>query len=194
MNKDSIDASIGLRFTLELLKRYRESGLLQATISRLPGISGKCQISITVIRGEVVSCLAKDQKGQRYTVHIQVLLKLDKDRGPFEWTLLPLAQVEKLVFTPQQISPFLPRQPGQNNIHPNKLSDSSIPHVIADFDFKRFKSWDPKPQKALFILYSLVDGKRTIKDIKQVFPLPSQLVEEGLHVLLSINAIAILAQ
>jgi hypothetical protein len=223
MQKDIIDASVGLRFTLELLKRYRESGLLQATISRLSSISEKCQVSITVIRGEVISCLAKDQKGHRYTVNIHTLIKLDKDRGPFEWNLLPLAQVEKSTPTPLhlqitqvekstptslhlriapvgkstptplQISQFLPGQGQwrQNNIHANKASNSPIPYVIADFDYKRLKEWDTKPKKALFVLYSLFDGNRTIEDIKQAAPLPPRLVEKGLRVLLSMKVIAI---
>ena len=191
MDKDSIDASVGLRFTLELLKRYRESGLLQAWVSHLPRISGKCQASITVIRGEVTSCLARDRKEHIYTVNINVLLKLDKDRGPFEWNLLPLAQVEKLAPAPQRTSPLLLGQSGENSIHLSKRSNSPIPYVTAKFDFNLLISWAPEQKKALFILYSLVDGNRTIEDIKQAVSLPSHLVEEGLRVLISMNVIAI---
>ena len=190
MDKDHIDASVGLRFSLELLKKYQESGLMQALIARLPGISGKCGVSITIIGGKVISCLAKDQKGRIYTVDINMLLKLDKDRGPFEWNLLPLAQTEKAPPLSQQSLP-VQEQFSQNNAHIYKPFNSPIPYAIANLNLNLLTSWTPEQKQALFRLYSLVDGNRTVDDIKKAISLSSQLVEEGLQVLVSMNVIAI---
>jgi hypothetical protein len=191
MDKDSIDASVGLRFSLELLKKYQESGLLQAVVSRLPGVSGKCEVSITIMQGTVTSCLAKDQKGHIYTVDINVLLKIDKDRGPFEWNLLPLA--EQTHSSSEELPLPIPR-PEQSRQHRNytyKPFNSPTPYIIANLNLNLLTSWTPEQRQALFKLYSLVDGHKTIDDIKQAVSLSSELVEEGLRVLVSMNVIAI---
>jgi hypothetical protein len=195
MDKDGIDASIGLQFSLELLKNYQENALMQAWVSRLPGISGKCEVAITIVQGTVTSCLAKDQKGQMYTVDIHMLLKLDKDRGPFEWKLLPLAPSEKTSSLSQRHSPpsqelEYPEQ-NRNSHYTYKSFNSARPYPTAKLNFSLRSSWTSEQKQILFLLYSLVDGKRTIEDIKQAVSLPPQFVEEGLRILASLDVIAI---
>jgi len=119
MDKDSMDASIGLQFSLELLKKYRKNGLLQAFVSRVPGISGKCHVEVAVMQGDVISCRAKNQGGNIHNVDINLLLKLDKIRGPFEWRLIPLAQGEnRTTSTTQPLSPSLLVEESGSSIRP----------------------------------------------------------------------------
>src|SRR5579864_4790683 len=114
-----MDASIGLEFSLELLKKYRKNGLLQAFVPRVPGISGKCHVEVTVLQGVVTSCRARNQGGNLYNVDINLLLKLDKIRGPFEWKLVPLAQGEKgAISTTEPPSPSVSERNSSTGIHP----------------------------------------------------------------------------
>ena len=195
MDKDYMDASIGLQFSLELLKRYRESGLLQAQISGLPGISGKGNVEITILQGDVTSCLARDQQGRPFRVDLEVLLRLEKVRGPFGWNLFPFTQGEQRVPVPQHLSHSLPRQEpgllGENTLQTGQLSSYLIPCITAKLRFKQVAAWTPNQKHALLTIYSLVDGKRTVEDIKRDVSFSSQYVEKGLRVLAGINVIRI---
>lgn len=238
MDKDSMDASIGLQFSIELLKKYRKNGLFQAFVSRVPGISGNCHVEVTVLQGVVTSCRARNQEGNIYNVDINLLLKLDKIRGPFEWKLVPLAQGEKSAVstteppssslsgrstgahpilgrttrplspslseresasgvrpiggrTTQPLSPSLLEQFAQNKQQVNQSPNSLIPRVKATLNFNQSSSWTPTQKHALVTIYSLIDGNRSIADIKQAVAFPPQLVEEVLQVLVWIGVITL---
>jgi len=236
MDKDSMDASIGLQFSLELLKKYRKDGLLQAFVSRVPGVSGKCHVEVAIMQGDVISCRAKNQGGNIYNLDINLLLKLDEIRGPFEWQLIPLTPEEtRAASTTQPLSPSLWDGESGSNIRPvvgrttrslspslleressgivgrttqplepsllelfehnilqrNKSSNSPIPHVTARLTFNQTSALTPAQKHALITIYSLVDGNRSIEDIKQAVAFPPQLVEEAMQVLVWIGVIAI---
>ena len=65
MGKDGLDASLGLAFSLELFKRYRQSGVLQAEVSRIPGIRGRCTACLTLAEGEISSIYLEDRQKAR---------------------------------------------------------------------------------------------------------------------------------
>jgi hypothetical protein len=57
VDKDGIDASIGLAFSLDLFRRYKRSGILQAELCRLPGMSGSGVVSLHLV-GVIVTSSA----------------------------------------------------------------------------------------------------------------------------------------
>ena len=136
MDERFMDASIELGFSLELLKKYRKDGLLQAFVPRIPGISGKCHVEVTVMQGDVVSCRAKNQQGQIHNVDINLLLKLDEIRGPFAWKLFPSAQREKRdTSTTQPLPQYLSEQDSGSGIRPiTGRTTQPLPQYLSERD------------------------------------------------------------
>src|SRR5437867_2579811 len=85
MDTDSIDASIGLEFSLELFKVYKASGTLQALFRRVPGIQKNSIASLQLVEGAVVACFIEERVGQRLPITKAILIQYDNERGPFEW-------------------------------------------------------------------------------------------------------------
>jgi len=63
MNKDRIDASVGLTFSAELFHHYRGSGTLQAKVHHVPGIQGHSVAYVHLTQGIVVACYIDDNVG-----------------------------------------------------------------------------------------------------------------------------------
>lgn len=177
MGKDRIDASVGLAFSLKLFERYRKNGILQAELHHVPGIRGRCTGYLHLVEGKVVACSIENQQGQRSPVSKDMLLRVDSERGPFEWTLQPL--------------PAPPTSSQRTEIPPRPIQGSPIPVSIAHLDLEKLDGWTTRQKMMLSIVFDLIDGQRTIEDIKADAPLPPPIVEEALRVLLSLKVITI---
>lgn len=185
MRKDGIDASLGLAFSLELFKRYRQSGLLQAEIPRVPGISGRCRAFLHLVNGEVVSAYVEDRQKHRYSSDKEFLCRLDKEKGPFEWTLTPQAASSEQSpaggqFQSPSPTPSTPRTP--------------VPRVIAALREEWLSNWTPQQKEPLYAVLGLINGERTVEDIKTATRFPPNLVDELLRILLRLNVIVISAE
>lgn len=192
MSHDDIDASLGLTFSLELFKRYRKNGVLLAEISRFPGIRGSCHAFLYLVDGEIVSIYLEDKQKQRYSSDKETLCRLDREKGPFEWILVPTfgATEQPLSSTPSQSPSQLPfSQPSTYT-----TSRSPIPKIIAVFPHERLSTWNPQQKDALYAVLMLINGERTIEDIKNTAHLPFDLVDELLRILLELNVISIFTQ
>lgn len=192
MSYDDIDASLGLTFSLELFKRYRKNGILQAEISRFPGIRGSCRAFLHLVDGEIVSIYLEDKQKQHYSSDKETLCRLDREKGPFEWILVPtLGAVEPpLPSTPPQP----PSQLSFSQPSSYTTSRSPIPKIIAVFPHERLSAWNPQQKDALYAVLMLINGERTIEDIKNTAHLPFDLVDELLHILLELNVISVFTQ
>jgi hypothetical protein len=194
VDKDAIDASLGLAFSLELFKRYRRSGKMQAELHRFPGIKGRSTACLSLNEGAVVSCYVEDSKGQRFPVAKDVLIRFDNEKGPFEWRFH--ASTSTPTHTPPPMPP--PVYAGYAEVQaprPNVplLSDFAVPKIIASLDWKQLSTWTTRQQQILWTVWQLIDGKRTVRDIKAVVAssLSDSIVEEALHVLLELRVIIV---
>lgn len=187
MRNDGIDASLGLAFSLELFKRYRQSGILQAEIPRMPGIRGRCTAFLYLVNGEVTSVYLEDKQQQRYTSDKEVLCRLDKEKGPFEWTLLP--QPQPVTPEPFQVSGQMSFAGGFAPPAP----PSPIPRIVAVLTPDRLSTWNSQQKEALFKVLININGVRTIEEVKGMVPFPPDLVDELLRILLELNVIALSA-
>lgn len=189
MSNDDIDASLGLTFSLELFKRYRKNGILQAEISRFPGLRGSCNAFLHLVDGEIISIYLEDKQKQRYSSDRETLCRLDREKGPFEWTLIPSPML------PPQLSPASQTQPQELSptLKPFSFTAqrSPIPKIIAVFPHDLLNSWTPQQKDALYTVLMLINGERTIEDIKSTAHLPLDLVDELLRILLEIHVISI---
>lgn len=185
MSKDGLDASLGLAFSLELFKRYRQSGVLQAEISRVPGIHGHCTAFLTLVEGEISSIYLEDKQKQRFSSDKETLCRLDKERGPFEWRLFPLNPDSSLSRSTSKTSPLAPDPLAHS------LQRVSIPSVIAPFPWERVSGWTVQQRDALYSLLISLNGIRTIEQLKTLVPLPPDLIDELLRILLDLNVITI---
>jgi hypothetical protein len=86
-----IDASLGLEVALLTLQRLRKQGVLQAEVSHIPGVQGRCRCSIGVVGGKITSCYIEDTAGNRYSIGIDVVVATDRKKGPFAWSFHPQA-------------------------------------------------------------------------------------------------------
>lgn len=172
MSKDGIDASLGLAFSLELFKRYQQYGVLQAELPRAFGIPRHCKAFLQLAGGEVVSVYLEDQHGQRYSADKESLCRLDREKGPFEWVLLPQVQSLELS-TPSDI-------PHQH---------APVPTIIATLPQERLLAWTPPQKEALYTLLKAINGERTIDDLKRILPFSPELVDELLRILLELHVI-----
>lgn len=176
MGKDRIDASIGLAFSLAIFEQYRNSGLLQAELQKVPGYQGRCKGYLHLIEGKVISCYLEDRIGQRHPTDKSVLIQLDSRRGPFEWSLTP--------------APPPPPVIAKRNV-PHPAQHAPVPRQIAVLDINRLEGWTSRHKKMLLLVYEAIDGQRSITDIQAEVPLPPEVVEEGLRILLTLKVIVI---
>lgn len=191
MRNDGIDASLGLTFSLELFKRYRQNGVLQAELPRMPGIRGRCNAFLHLVNGEIISVYLEDKQKQRYSSDKETLCRLDREKGPFEWILVP----QSTTFDQSQPGerPQSPEQPSFADPHARSAPRSPIPRLVSGLTPDRFSGWVSPQKDALYVVLTTINGVRTIEDIKGVVPLPSDAVDELLRILLEMNVITISA-
>jgi hypothetical protein len=183
VSKDRIDASVGLSFSLKLLQRYRSNGVLQAKLHHVPGIRGQCMAYIYLSQGTVVTCYAEDLHGQRQQMAIDIFIRVDNERGPFEWTF----QTQNAA----QANPSPASEAQSTNSAPARaeLSDSLTPVVVAPLPWDRLGNWTLEQKQMLYNVWRAVDGRHTVQEIKASVGLPPQVVEELLKILLSFHII-----
>jgi hypothetical protein len=180
VGNDWIDASLGLAFSLPLFERYRKNGLLQAELHHVPGVRGRCKGYLHLVEGKITSCYLEDRQGQRHQVNVAMLIQIDNERGPFEWVLTsapaPLA--------PSSRDHTLPDSTGG-------AQSSPVPRKISSLDLERLEGWTNRQKMMLSIVFDVIDEQRTIEDIKNDVPLPPNVVEEALRVLIALKTITI---
>jgi len=189
VSKDGFDASIGLAFSLELFKRYRRNGVVQAELPRAPGIRGHCKAFLHLVNGEIVSVYLEDKQGQRLSSDKATLCRLDAEKGPFEWRL----QLQP--DAPEQASPGgqWSGQPPFSDAPASSLEHSAVPKIISTIPQDQLSTWDSRRRDAFYIILANIDGENTIEDILGLVPLSSDLVDESLRHLLEMKVIVISA-
>jgi hypothetical protein len=179
VGNDAFDASVGLAFSLGLFERYRKNGVLQAKIHHVPGVRGHCQAAIHLVEGKVTSCYVTDNASKRIVVAISTLIRIDDERGPFEWHLIPLPA-----------PPTMPAPPVQP-VSSYTILQSPIPQVTAVLNLDILHGWSTSHKMMLSVVYEAIDGQTSIDILKQTVPLPPHIVEEALRILLSLKCITI---
>ena len=185
MDKEGIDASLGLKFSLELFKRYRQNGMLHAVLPHAPGVRGRCKAFLHLVNGEVTSAYLEDKQGQRYPTDKDTLCRLDREKGPFEWTLVhqPAASEQRPLARHSQ--------PLSSNPSVPSLQPSSVPRIISALSWERLSTQAPQQREALYTLLTTINGERTIENIKEMMPFSRELIDDLLHMLLELEVIVI---
>jgi hypothetical protein len=193
VDKDGIDASLGLEFSLELFKRYKSSGKLQADVNRLPGVKGRGTVFLSLVDGIVVSCYFEDKNGVQSSITRDALVRLDNEKGPFEWRFHSSAPppAKKPITSPSVPSGYYQTPVSRSN--PFLLTDFAVPKIIAPLDWKQLRTWTIQQQQMLAFVWRLIDGERSVQDLKAAAKgsLSESVVEEALHVLLQLKVIRI---
>jgi hypothetical protein len=175
MDQNNIDASAGLAFSLILFERYCKTGALQAELEHIPGLHGLCQGHLHLIAGKIVASYLEDRQGRRFPISKAQIIRLDNERGPFEWTLKPLPE-------PPAAQPMT---------HVEATLSEPIPRHIATLDVSRLQGWSPMQRMMLALIHEAIDGQRSIAEIKEVIPLNPAVIEEGLCILFTLKVISI---
>lgn len=181
-----MDASVGLTFSLRLFQRYRRNGILQAEIRHVPGIQGACTAYIHLTAGSVTTCYLENRQGQRFSFSIEDLCRIDQEKGPFSWVFQQQASSSR----PQTATPSptqLPDNPPSFFPEP----DDVIPRVIAQLRWEQFNTWTPEQKRLLQEVWRCIDGRNTIRDIKNSLPYPSQSVYDIIQILMNLRIIVL---
>jgi hypothetical protein len=221
MDTDSIDASIGLEFSLELFKEYKANGTLQAKFLRVPGMPKNSIASLQLVEGAVVACFVEERNGQRQPITRAMLVQLDNERGPFEWKfhraapasspppvtpapqaplLPPISQISQASPISQipPISQFSPASPftpipSSTNRQQSQRLPYAVPKIVARLNWIQLRSWSYEQRQAVYLVWQLIDGKRTVQEIYMALSneLPAARVNEVLKFLFDIKVITI---
>lgn len=204
MRQDNIDASIGLTYSLRLFQHYRRTGTLQAKVHHVPGVQGECLASLFLSQGQVTACYVEDKRGQRLPVEVEELCRVDSERGPFEWLFhaappqssAPPGQAPAPSASPAQ-APAPPAPAAGPATPPNEaapvLSDAHVPVAVSALYWERLSHWTPTQKQMLYSIFKMIDGVRTIREIKAGTALSPQIVEDALQVLLELRTITIIS-
>ncbi len=179
---EQFDASVGLAFSLRAFEMYRTSGILSAEIRAVPGIRGQCQAFLELIEGKIVSCYLVDRTGKRYLDMKESLIKLDRMKGPFNWTFCEAPASTLATLFREQAGPPSASQAPQFPV-PARLVDNLNEHYL--------QRWTPEQQRCLYLVFSLINGRRGINEIKEQVLLSPVVVDEVIRILLGLHVIVI---
>jgi hypothetical protein len=184
VKKDSdeqFDASVGLAFSLRAFETYHTSGTFSAEVRGATGIRGHCQAYLELIEGKIVSCYLIDRTGQRHHFSKESLIKLDETKGPFSWTFRKT--------TPLTSTKPFPEQTGKLAVL--QLPRFPVPiRLIHHLDLQHLQHWTLEQQRCLYLVFSMVNGRWGIDEIKERSSLPPTMVDQAIQVLLQLQAIA----
>jgi hypothetical protein len=186
MDNYSIDASLGLAVALELLAMQRLSGELRASISM--GVLKKhiSQYIIHITDGRVVTCVRIEQpSGEQHFANQKDLIQLDQRKGPFAWSFYPSVPLlpPALVSVPQPPPPSAPVSAVKDNAVLIRLTPS------LHLDWIENRSADE--QRLLSWIFALVDGQRTVRDVKALLSFAPETVERALMFLVAMHQISV---
>ncbi len=206
MDLNSIDASIGLVFSLELFKAYKASGTLQAPLKSVPGMPKNSIVSLQLVDGVVTFCSLQEKGNPPYRIAKDLIARMDDEHGPFEWKFTQSTSTSTSTTTPvisSSTSPSLPsfspvtppplsRTPG-NTPYPSSTPLHSIPKIVARLNWIRLRTWPYEQRQAIYLVWQLIDGQRSVQDLQ--FMLSDQLshttINEVLRFLVSQHIITI---
>lgn len=124
--------------------------------------------------GKPTAVHVQDQQGQQIPMNLSTLITLDTERGPFNWQLISATQ------TPPDVAP----QPA--------TKQQVIPRLIAPLRMDH-TPWNSQQKAIVQLIYSLIDGKRSVDEIKEAvqkrIQIPSHIIDEILHILYSMRII-----
>lgn len=191
VDNNQIDASLGLAVSLELLKKYKRSGLLHAEVRRLPISGGVGKACLQLVRGVTASVYLENPQGHQFPISEGELLKLDKERGPLAWSF----SIESTQPTsqPNTRNPEVRSPTNYLETSAGRPPETAVPVVIAPLEWENIMNWTQQ-QQILYSLYRMIDGRKNIREIKTATStlLPATVVDEALQVLLKLKVVRII--
>lgn len=184
MSKDQgepVDASVDLAFSLTAFELYRKSGILSAAVRSIAGLRGQGQAYIELVQGKVVACYILDRNGERHQVLKDFLVQLDSEKGPLNW-----------VFRESTAQAFSPPPAAEAPAPPPVVSRSPTPRpLVYTLDAQQLQPWTPQQRYYLQQVFTLIDGQRSVDELRYAIPLPAATVDEALRVLVALKAITL---
>jgi hypothetical protein len=178
---EPVDASVDLAFSLTAFELYRKSGILSAAVRSIAGLRGQGQAYIELVQGKVVACYILDRNGERHQVLKDFLVQLDSEKGPLNW-----------VFRESTAQAFSPPPAAEAPAPPPVVSRSPTPRpLVYTLDAQQLQPWTPQQRYYLQQVFTLIDGQRSVDELRYAIPLPAATVDEALRVLVALKAITL---
>ncbi|MBO0778826.1 MAG: hypothetical protein J2P37_08355 [Ktedonobacteraceae bacterium] len=191
MESHGIDASLGLTLAIDLLEHHQQTGELQGTISITKLLKTKrYRCIIQVEYGQVVSCTLFDDLGRRSVVDKRYLIHVDEKGGPFDWTFYP--REEALSASAPVLHPSS-GLPVPVSMAASTVRDDAVPvRLASELQLSWLTTWSENDIRFLHQIFSLVNGRRTIRDIKALmFRVSPGRAEKALVFLIAMKQIEI---
>ena len=160
---------LDLQTIIQTLQELQVSGILSTTTEKLPNISGRWSIRLSVVAGKMTACDIRNAYMRLPGEHIFPLLY---QMGVLEWQWTTTSQFE--------IQHSSTQQPVQEHVPlssiPRRLLSELTPQTLQSWS--RMKLW----------VFQLVDGERSVEDIvvllsrnepQRVLTIISELCDEG---------------
>ncbi|MBO0793041.1 MAG: hypothetical protein J2P36_19125 [Ktedonobacteraceae bacterium] len=192
MEHHGIDASLGLALAIELLKQQQQTGELRGRISVAQFLRiRRYQCIIQVKEGLVVSCLIIDELGRQSLADTHALIQTDEKAGPFDWTFYPY---EERPPTSTLISSSASHAP--MSVKAATVKDDAIPiRLVPELQLSWLTTWSNDDIPFAQQIFSLVNGKRTIRDIKALlFRASPERVEKAFVFLIAMKQVEVRAK
>ncbi len=164
--------SLDLRTLLLILQIHAQTGLLHANLSK--GIvehANTASATITIVKGELVSCVITDTDGLSYALGEQAYRILAR-MSSLEWTL-------KL----QLASSLLPPPPSLRA----DIREQVVPRRLREPQATQHAKWT-RTQRLVF---AMIDGKKSAREIARFLSLSPSLVQQALFDLYQMNLLAL---
>jgi hypothetical protein len=194
VEQDGIDASLGLALALDLLRQHQQTGELRGEIVIVQFLKTKhYQCIIQIENGQAISCSLFDEQNQSRLIDRDYLIRVDEKSGPFDWKFYPY---EKAVAPPpstQVPARFLTTAHRSTQIDSSTLKDDAIPvRLTPELHLSWLTTWPEGDITFLQQIFSLINGERTVHDIKYLmFRASPEMIEKALVFLIAMKQIEI---
>lgn len=192
MEKDGIDASLGLALALDLLRQHQQTGELRGEVAIVQFLKTKqYRCIIQIENGQLVSCSLFDEYNQKRPADRDYLIRMDEKSGPFDWTFYPYQKAIAPPPSPPVPAQFLATVPGSRSIDSSQLQDDAIPfRLTRELHLSWLTSWQDNDIKLLQQIFSLINGQRSVHDIKSLmFRTSPETIEKAFVFLIALKQI-----
>lgn len=192
MEQNGIDASLGLALAIDLLWQRQQTGTLRGTISITQFLRTKqYQCVIQIENGQILSCFLLDEQGQRRPADKEYLIQVDEKGGPFDWKFYPRAEATPTVPSAPVPNRSTAMQVASASGGISPVNDDAIPvRLTPELQFSWLTTWHESEIRFLQQIFSLINGRRTVHDIKTLmFRISPEIIEKSLIFLIAMRQI-----
>jgi hypothetical protein len=160
-----------------------QSALLYTTVD-IPDMRGPCHGYLFLRKRTIIGCQIQSQDGI-LLFKDQEAYRLLNTKTHWQFRIEPNIDLTLKSMQPQNTQTLPPADVGSNQLFPI----SYVPHVIGSLEAYLLNGYTSKQRLVLRTVFAMVNGERTIEQIKGQLNLSSEAIDDALNYLSSIGVI-----